>query len=620
MHNPSLVRNPMQSRQDVVTALQDMLDPLLPMFSPGNARLVLSRTGANSDFPAQEIEALTRMLWGLAPLLAGGGTHAVADRLPDALGNGTDPSHPEYWGFVEGPCIRAVEMAPLGVALALAPDTFWHNLPAAARDNLYTWLSRINEIHLWPNNWLFFRVLTNLGFETVGRPWDREQVERDLEMLDSWYLGDGWYSDGGNNRRDYYIAFAFHFYGLIYAATKEQTDPERCRRFKERARQYAPDYMYWFGRDGASFPFGRSLTYRFAVASLWGALAFAGVEALPWGVVKGLYLRNLRWWLNRPIFTETGLLTLGYGYPNLIPPETYSSPGSPYWAVKAFLPLALPETHPFWQAEEEPLPELDAVKTLEHARMVMCHDPASGHVTALSGGQIGNNVESHMGNAPAKYSKFAYSNCFGFSLARDRDSLSEGAFDSMLALSRDGHDYRVRAAARDVKLDDDVHFSRWELWGDVRIETWLVPAMPWHVRLHRITTPYDLHMAEGGFAVGRIDEVRHPDASATAEAEDCATAQTPLGFSGIRGLREHGRGNVVEAACNTNLIEPLTYLPMLVGQLAAGTHVIASAVLGIPGEGDHASVWNRPPSLRETDGTVTVLDPEGRIAGRIDIA
>ena len=46
------------------------------------------------------------------------------------------------------------------------------------------------------------------------------------------------------------------------------------------------------------------------------------------------------------------MLSIGYGYPNLFMCESYNSAGSPYWALKAFLPLALPEDHPFWTAEE----------------------------------------------------------------------------------------------------------------------------------------------------------------------------------------------------------------------------------------------------------------------------
>src|SRR5439155_2374868 len=145
--------------------------------------------------------------------------------------------------------------------------------------------------------------------------------------------------------------------------------------FVERSRIFAHDFAHWFSEDGSALPFGRSLTYRFAQGAFWGALAFADVEALPWAVVKGLYLRHLRWWMRQPIFSETGLLTIGYTYPNLLMAESYNSPGSPYWALKIFLPLALPEEHPFWRAEEAPLPPRRAVRTVPGAKLILTTDP-----------------------------------------------------------------------------------------------------------------------------------------------------------------------------------------------------------------------------------------------------
>lgn len=72
---------------------------------------------------------------------------------------------------------------------------------------------------------------------------------------------------------------------------------------------------------GRGLPFGRSLTYRFAMSSFWSALAFADVELpapLTWGVVKGLQLRNIRYWARQPgAYNSDGTLTIGYCYPNL---------------------------------------------------------------------------------------------------------------------------------------------------------------------------------------------------------------------------------------------------------------------------------------------------------------
>ena len=45
------------------------------------------------------------------------------------------------------------------------------------------------------------------------------------------------------------------------------------------------------------------------------------------------------------------MLTIGYGYPQQYMAEQYNAPGSPYWGLKVFLLLALPDDHPFWTAE-----------------------------------------------------------------------------------------------------------------------------------------------------------------------------------------------------------------------------------------------------------------------------
>ena len=111
---------------------------------------------------------------------------------------------------------------------------------------------------------------------------------------------------------------------------------------------------------GAAIPFGRSLTYRFAIAGFWSAAAYAGVE-LPHplddpGVVKGLVLRHLRWWAAKhDIFSTDGTLNIGFLYPNMFMCEDYNSPQSVYWCMKALCILSLSSKHPFGRSEERPL-------------------------------------------------------------------------------------------------------------------------------------------------------------------------------------------------------------------------------------------------------------------------
>jgi hypothetical protein len=258
-------------------------------------------------------------------------------------------------------------------------------------------------------------------------------------------------------------------------------------------------------------------------------------------VVKGLALRHLRWWGRRPIYQPDGALSIGYGYPNLNMAEQYNSPGSPYWALKYFLPLALPESHPFWQAEEAPLPDLAPVHALPHAGMIICRDRQSRHVCALASGQYALWTR----HGAEKYAKFAYSTAFGFSVPSGRRGLEQLAPDSALALSDDGVHYRVREQPLDARIEDGVLRSRWQPWPGVEVETWLIPSPPWHLRIHWLRSDRPLWSAEGGFALDRTGDDPLSHAGVQQAGAGFAYAGYPAGWSGLRDLQGQRVGQVL---------------------------------------------------------------------------
>lgn len=78
---------------------------------------------------------------------------------------------------------------------------------------------------------------------------------------------------------DYYAtSFAIPFYSLIYSRLAGENDPVRAKKYRERAKQNMPLAIHLFGTDGAAIPFGRSMTYRFACAAFWSAVAFDELE------------------------------------------------------------------------------------------------------------------------------------------------------------------------------------------------------------------------------------------------------------------------------------------------------------------------------------------------------
>lgn len=493
--------NPLSSREDVTRAVTTLLGALDAQFPQGQAQFSLGKTCAHYSVEIANMEGLSRALWGLFPLMAGGAETPFADKYIQAIKLGTDPHSPHYWGDTGPFDQRLVEMAAYGLGLALLQSRLTDCFTPAEQENLHRWLNQITDAQMPDSNWNYFAIIVQLGFKRAGLPFDQAAIDHRFALMEAYYLGDGWYSDGPGRPKDYYISMAFHFYGLLYA-TLNPDDAERAATLRERSRLFAEDFIFMSAADGASVPFGRSLTYRFAMVAFWSAVAFAELDVFSPGVIKGVILRHLRWWQKQPIFDRDGILTLGFAYPNLAMCEDYNSPGSPYWALKVFLILALPEQHPFWQAAELPLPALPETRVIPHAGQILQHSELSDHVTMLTAGQL--ELNNYV-NTEAKYTKFAYSSRFGFTIERGRFGLKHAACDSMLLLAEGDNYYRGRRDCQEVRVEESAIYSRWLPWHDVTIDTWLVPFGEWHIRLHRINSARTLQTVEGGFAVMKAE-------------------------------------------------------------------------------------------------------------------
>lgn len=610
MLSESLSRNPLRTRGDLQAAMRELWRPLRPRFERDGAAATLGDNAATYGAPAAMVETFARPLWGVASLVAGGGEFADGELVRRVLADGVDPASPRYWGELGDRDQRAVEMGSLAAALWLAPGLLWEPLPEVARGHLVTWLRQINERELWDSNWRFFRVLVNGALQAVGERSDRARVRGDLERLNSFYRGDGWYADGDTPQFDYYVPMAMQFYALLYAKLAGRDAP-LATEFRARARRFAPDFAAWFAPDGSALPLGRSLAYRFAQGAFWGGLAFADEPGLPWGAIKRLHLQHLRWWLRQPIFSEDGLLSVGYGYPNQIMAEAYNAPASPYWAMKAFLPLALSAEHPFWTAEETS-PDVPEVQTPAGCEgLVVCRDEARGHVFALS-----NNLPHPAGHrhTTQKYGKFVYSTAFAFGTPAGGTAPRHGAADNALLVSLDGREWRAREEFAAQPRAGRVLHSRWSPFDGVQIDTWLAPALPGHVRVHRIATTRALRVCEGGFPLAKT-----PGARAASAGEGGVAAENAEAYSGIWDMAGGRKGELILPEPNTNLLFPLAWLPVLTGTVPAGETWLFTAVAGLRGasQGLAARAWRREltvqlvgtPGVKRGEETVLTAGP-----------
>ena len=601
--NNELSKNPLKSRDDIFKSLEMFLLPLEEGLNDSSAYMPLGYVDGVCKNNRTHMEGLCRLLWGIGPSVSSNDEHLEwAKKIWAKLVRGMDPKDDDYYGKITDRDQYCVEMAAIGVSIALKPEFFWDTLSEVEKDNVYNWLNEINYIKMGHNNWQMFRVLVNLAFEVVGRPYEKEMHNLSLERIDSFYKGNGWYSDGLVERYDYYISFAIHFYSLIYAKVMKDKDPVRCQIYKDRAAIFAKDFIYWFSEDGSSLPFGRSLTYRMAQCAFFGALLFAEVEVdgLDIGTIKGIILRHLRQWFSKPILDLSGVLSVGYGYPNQHMAEQYNGSGSPYWAFKAFIFLALKEDHSFWLAEEKPLPKLQKSKVLKQAMMIIQRPEDSTNVIALTSGQQG----AELGHCEEKYSKFAYSTGFGFNISRQNKSLLMGAYDSALVFTEDDKNSVTRDWCNEVKVTEDYIYSKWTPYKDVNVETYIIDANPWHIRLHKINAGRDLTSYEGGFTIERT-KFKEQDISIN-EENSCII--TPWGYSGIIDLLNNREQLMVEHASNCNVIfRELGCIPTLKTEIKKDKDYLLGCMVYAERDIKVAKMeWENPPKVIVGERNITI--------------
>ena len=558
------------TKQAAQQALLDVLDPLKSFYSESCARLYVGVTSTHYENDTIPMEAFARPLWGLVPFWAGGGHDERFEEIyRKGLAAGTDPEHPDYWHTCRDYDQKFCEMAAIAFGMLFCPDKVWDPLSDREKDNLTEWLWEINRHECCACNWQFFSIMTNVALYKAGRPYDKKRLEEGLECIDAYYDAGGWYNDGNGGDKDYYNPFVMVTYGMVYARFMEKEDPERCRRFRERALAFGKDYIYWFSEDGSSFAYGRSMTYRFAQIAYFSVCAMCGVEVFPLPVLKGLIVRHLVHWLNLPVWDNADILTIGYAYPNLQMSESYNAPGSPYWAMKAFMFLALPDGHPFWEAECAPLPELDAKKYLEHAGMVI--QRGKGNVISLIPGRLQADGHSH---TVEKYSKFAYSSKFGFSIMRSNVTLAECAPDSMLAFEAYGYFFVKDVIEPEFTVSEERLSFSWSPIRGIHVDTVIEPTETGHVRTHRITSDIACTAYDRGFALSTDD--RKP--FERYEKGEESSVENGDGYCVVRSLEGSGKGQVLIPDPNTNLMHPKTSIPMAVYQIRPGTQTIRTEI------------------------------------------
>lgn len=314
------------------------------------------------------MEGFGRLMAGLAPWLS------IAEECPQlqpmhdelhawalrSYAHAVRPDSPDYLLWHKE-CQPLVDAAYIVHSFLRGYERLWLALDETTRNRYLHEFRALRRVNPPYNNWLLYSALIEVFLMVAGDTPDFYRISTAIRKTEEWYVGDGWYSDGPAFAFDYYNSYVIHPLYVECLETLAEfgyTSYEPLyRRALVRMQRYADLLERLISPQGHFPAFGRSITYRTAVFQPLSMLALnrqlppqlsdGQVRSALTAVIRNMFSSDRN-------FNEKGFLVLGFnGYQPEIA-DYYTNTGSLYIASLVFLPLGLPASHPFWQAEAAP--------------------------------------------------------------------------------------------------------------------------------------------------------------------------------------------------------------------------------------------------------------------------
>lgn len=404
------------AREQWAELADGMLAAVRPYASDGHARITLPGAEGGYGRAIDGLEGFARTFLLAGFRLAGergADPGHLAEWYAHGLAAGTDPSSPDRWVRMGEHGQAKVEAASIALVLDMTRPWIWDRLTPAVHQNVIDYLSPAVGDSTYPRtNWLWFRLVVQTFLRSVGGPWSADDMAEDLALHDSFLRADGWLADGDERSYDHYVGWALHLYPALWARMAGAEELAAPRRARDTAHldRFLQDAVTLVGADGSPLIEGRSLAYRFAAAAPFWVGAMAEVPSLSPGQLRRAASGVVQHFAERGAFDERGLLTLGWfgSWPRLA--QSYSGPGSPYWATKGMLGLALPADHPVWTAPEEELPveKADTLLAVQAPGWLVSGTRRDGIVRVVNHG-TDHAVEGAMSGDSPLYAQLGYS-------------------------------------------------------------------------------------------------------------------------------------------------------------------------------------------------------------------
>jgi hypothetical protein len=308
--------------------------------------------------PTEKLEGLSRTLFVAAPLLKENpelvlNNIKVADYYRHQICNLFRPESESYIKHRArngGPSQNLVEFGALAISMSAAPDVLWEPLTKAQKDSLAALMISYGDGPTVDSNWKFFNIFVLSFFKKQGYEVNDKLLQEYLDKSLTHYRGYGWYND--SPAYDYYSMWAFQMYGILWAEYYGDFFPAQAAKFRECFADLEANYPYMFARDGKMNMWGRSISYRYAAATVFPLMAFEKDQNTNWGWMRRIASSTILQFFTHPDFMQDGVPTLGFYGPFEPATQMYSCRGSVYWGGKIFLGLLVPENHPFWNEKE----------------------------------------------------------------------------------------------------------------------------------------------------------------------------------------------------------------------------------------------------------------------------
>ncbi|HZM76066.1 MAG TPA: DUF2264 domain-containing protein [Candidatus Limnocylindrales bacterium] len=563
------------TRPELVALADRMLAAVRPFASPGHARITLPGAEGGYGRAVDGLEGFARTFL-LAGFRIAGDPHSPASRqlaewYAQGIANGGDPSAPDRWVRLPEHGQAKVEAASIALILDLTRPWIWDRLDPETQGRVVEYLSPAVGDETYPQiNWVWFRLVVQTFLRSVGGPHSLAEMKADLATHDSFARGGGWMSDGPSRAFDHYVGWALHLYPALWARMTGAQDlkEERAERDRVALDEFLRDLVTLVGADGSPLLQGRSLIYRFAAAAPFWVGALAGVDSVPLGQLRRAATATIGHFVERGAPDADGLLTMGWHGEWRRLAQSYSGPGSPYWAAKGMLGLMLPADHPLWTAPEVLLPieERDTLSALPAPGWLVSATRADGIVRIVNHGTDHAHEGSTLADSPF-YARLGYSTATCPVL--DDSGWSDPVDQSVVLVDAEGrttHRAGMRTLAVQVMdgvgvaaSTSDAHWVRVERgqmdYGEGRRGE-PVPAGrvtivslvrgPWEVRLSRVDSlaegvdPDSVRLRVGGWPIAGETTV--------SAAEESVTVTGPDGLrSVVTGALSHGTKEKAEA-------------------------------------------------------------------------